>query len=168
MPAGVLCNVMAVALGGIAGALGGRYLSGEFRQKLNLIFGICSIGIGISSVMLMRNMPAVVLAVILGTAAGTVTHLGKGIERCGEKLAGLFPGKGNGENNALLVTAIVLFCSSGTGIYGSVISGIDGDHSFLIAKSFLDLFTAMIFACTLGMVVSAIAIPQTVIFLILF
>ena len=43
-----------------------------------------------------------------------------------------------------------------------------GDHSILIAKSILDLFTAMIFACTLGMVVSAIAVPQFVIFLILF
>lgn len=168
MPTGVLCNVLAVVLGGAAGALGGRHLSGEFRQKLNLIFGICSIGIGISSVMLMRNMPAVILAAILGTAAGVVMHLGNGIERCGKKLAGLFPGKGRGADNALLVTAIVLFCSSGTGIYGSIVSGISGDHSILIAKSFLDLFTAMIFACSLGMAVAAIAIPQLMIFLTLF
>ena len=43
-----------------------------------------------------------------------------------------------------------------------------GDHSILMAKSILDLFTALIFACSLGMVVSVIAIPQMVIFLILF
>ncbi len=168
MPTGVICNVLAVALGGAAGALGGRYLSGEFRQKLNLVFGICSMGIGISSVMLMRNMPAVILAVILGTAVGAAIHLGNGIKRCGVRMAALFPGKGSGEDNALLVTAIVLFCSSGTGIYGSIVSGIDGDHSILIAKSFLDLFTAMIFACSLGMTVSAIAVPQLIIFLALF
>lgn len=69
---------------------------------------------------------------------------------------------------ASLVTIIVLFCASGTGIYGSIISGMTGDHSILIAKSILDLFTALIFACTLGMVVSIVAIPQFVIFLILF
>ncbi len=168
MPTGVICNVLAVALGGAAGALGGRYLSGEFRRKLNLVFGICSMGIGIASVMLMRNMPAVILAVILGTAVGAEIHLGAGIEQCGVRMAALFPGKGSGEDNALLVTAIVLFCSSGTGIYGSIVSGIDGDHSILIAKSFLDLFTAMIFACSLGMTVSAIAVPQLIIFLALF
>lgn len=168
MPTGVLCNVLAVILGGVAGTFGGRHLSLEFRKKLNLVFGICSIGIGISSVTLMRNMPAVILAVILGTAAGIVMHLGTGTERLGKKLAGLFPGKENGADNALLVTAIVLFCTSGTGIYGSIVSGISGDHSILIAKSFLDLFTAMIFACSLGMAVAAIAVPQLIIFLALF
>ena len=66
------------------------------------------------------------------------------------------------------MTAVVLFCSSGTGIYGSIISGISGDHSILIAKSFLDFFTAMIFACSLGMAVAAIAVPQLAIFLALF
>ena len=43
-----------------------------------------------------------------------------------------------------LVTVIVLFCASGTGIYGSIVSGMTGDNSILIAKSVLDLFTAMI------------------------
>lgn len=69
---------------------------------------------------------------------------------------------------ATLATVIVLFCASGTGIYGSIISGMNGDHSILIAKSILDLFTALIFACTLGMVASVIVLPQFVIFLILF
>ena len=44
----------------------------------------------------------------------------------------------------------------------------NGDHSILIAKSILDIFTALIFACTLGLSVSAIAIPQAVIFFALF
>ena len=43
-----------------------------------------------------------------------------------------------------------------------------GDHSILFAKSVLDLFTALIFACTLGAVVCVIAIPQFIIFFILF
>lgn len=66
------------------------------------------------------------------------------------------------------MTIIVLFCASGTGIYGAIVSGMEGDHSILLAKSILDLFTALIFACTLGMVVSIVAIPQIIIFLFLF
>ena len=66
------------------------------------------------------------------------------------------------------MTAIVLFCASGTGIYGAIVSGISGDHSILIAKAILDFFTAMIFACSLGKVIALIALPQCLIFLALF
>ena len=167
MPIGVICNVLAVALGGLIGSLAGSKLSQEFKEKLNLIFGICSMGIGISSIVLMQNMPAVILALILGTIIGIVTHLGKHIENGGKRLAKLIPGQGD-TDNALLVTTIVLFCASGTGIYGSIVSGMSGDHSILLAKSILDIFTAMIFACSLGMVTSLVAIPQFIIFIILF
>ena len=67
-----------------------------------------------------------------------------------------------------LVTIIVLFCASGTGIYGSLDLGMTGDSSVLIAKSILDFFTAMIFAAQLGYVVSLIVIPQFIIFFLLF
>ena len=67
------------------------------------------------------------------------------------------------EYMSMLVTIIVLFCASGTGIYGSLDSGMSGDHTILISKSILDFFTAMIFGGTLGMVVAAVAIPQCVI-----
>ena len=167
MPAGVIINVLSVALGGLAGSVFGNKLSSEFKEKLNLVFGICSMGIGISSIILMKNMPAVVLALILGTICGLVIHLGRAVSRSGEMLARLIPGKSE-TDNSLLITAIVLFCTSGTGIYGTIISGINGDHSILIAKSILDFFTAMIFACTLGKVTALIALPQAVIFLILF
>lgn len=43
-----------------------------------------------------------------------------------------------------------------------------GDHTILLSKSILDFFTAMIFACNLGYVISLVAIPQMVLFLLLF
>ena len=55
---------------------------------------------------------------------------------------------------------IVLFCASGTGIFGAIHEGMTGDPNILIAKSFLDFFTAIIFACSLGIVVSAICMPM--------
>ena len=168
MPVGVICNTLAIAIGGVAGAkLGGR-LSTEFKEKLNLVFGICALGIGITSIVLMSNLPAVILSLILGTILGTVLRLGECISHGGAKLARLFPQKNDNQDTALLVTTIVLFCASGSGIYGSIVSGISGDHSILLAKSVLDLFAAMIFACSLGPVTSLIAVPQAVIFLILF
>ena len=168
MPIGVICNTIAIAAGGVAGATLGSRLSAEFKEKLNLVFGICALGIGISSIVLMANLPAVILSLILGTILGTVLHLGERISRGGAAMARLFPQKEGNQDTALLVTTIVLFCASGSGIFGSIVSGISGDHSILLAKSILDLFTAMIFACSLGMVVSAVAIPEFVIFMALF
>ena len=43
-----------------------------------------------------------------------------------------------------------------------------GDSSLLITKYILDFFTAAIFACNLGYIVSLIAVPQFVIFTTLF
>ena len=167
MPVGVIVNVLAVALGGVTGAGMSGKVSDDLRQKLNLVFGVCSIAIGISSIVLMWNMPAVVLAVVAGTILGLAVRLGEKIEKGGIKMSRLFP-DGEKADSGLLVTAIVLFCASGTGIYGSIVSGMSGDHSILIAKSVLDFFTALIFACSLGMAVSAVALPQLVIFLALF
>lgn len=67
-----------------------------------------------------------------------------------------------------MVTATVLFCASGTGIYGSLDEGMSGDITILVSKSILDFFTAAIFAASLGYAVSIIAIPQFIIFFILF
>lgn len=167
MPIGVIVNVLAVVLGGWAGATCGNRMSSEFKEKLNLVFGVCSMAIGIGSIVQMQNMPAVILSLILGTIIGVVIHLGEKIGHGGRKLAALIPEKQKTDNE-LLVTAIVLFCASGTGIYGSIVSGMSGDHSILLAKSILDLFTAMIFACSLGSVTSLVALPQALIFLVLF
>ena len=176
MPIGVIINALSVAAGGVIGALFGHKLPAKINSELTKIFGICSMGMGVSSIGLMKNMPAVIFAVIIGTAFGLAVNLGgiiNGGATCMEKPVGkLFPNKNKSmsreEYMSMLVTIIVLFCASGTGIYGSLDSGMSGDHTILISKSILDFFTAMIFGGTLGMVVAAVAIPQCVIFIIIF
>lgn len=175
MPIGVIVNMLSVAIGGILGVPLGKHLSTDFKEKLQMIFGVCSMGMGISTIVLMENMPAVVFALILGTALGLAVHLGEkinagaaGMQRVVFRVMKKSSAESSEDFMSELITVIVLFCASGTGIYGSIISGMTGEHSILIAKSILDLFTAMIFACSLGMVVSMVAIPQAVIFLLLF
>lgn len=176
MPIGIIINALSIAVGGVVGSFVGEKISPRFKENINLIFGACSMGMGISSIALMENMPAVIFAVIIGTALGLALHLGEKIDAAAggmQKVVGRFITSKNTklsqeEFMTTLVTIIILFCVSGTGIYGSIVSGMTGDHSILIAKSMLDLFTALIFACTLGVVVSLIAIPQFIIFLILF
>ena len=177
---GVIVNVLAVALGGVLGTVFSKKLSTRFTTELNKVFGVCAIGMGISSVPLMENMPAVILAVVAGTALGLACHLGEWISRGGElmeKPIGKLLGKRNGDDEdglpreeylSLLVTGIVLFCSSGTGIYGCLDAGMTGNATVLLSKSILDFFTAMVFACNLGAVTSLVAVPQAAVFFALF
>lgn len=167
MPLGIIINVTAVVLGALAGSLIKNRMPESLREGLTMISGIASMGMGISTIVLMENMPAVVFSLILGTAIGILIHFGDLIAAGAgpmQKMMGMTDEK----NAQLLVTVIVLFCASGTGIYGSLVSGMNGDHTILIAKSILDFFTAMIFACTLGRAVALIAVPQAVIMLVLF
>lgn len=176
MPIGVIINTIAIFLGGIAGALLGNKLPEKYKEQLNLIFGLCSMGMGISSIVLMKYMPAVVFALIIGTIVGLVFNLGNKVYELCSKLQKVMirivPKKETNMSEteflATLITVIVLFCSSGMGIYGSLSEGMTGDSSLLITKSILDFFTAAIFACNLGYIVSLIAVPQFVIFTTLF
>ena len=176
MPIGVIINTIAIFLGGIAGALLGDKLPEKYKEQLNLIFGLCSMGMGISSIVLMKYMPVVVFALIIGNIVGFVFKLGDKVYELCSKLQKVMirivPKKETNMSEteflATLITVIVLFCSSGMGIYGSLSEGMTGDSSLLITKSILDFFTAAIFACNLGYIVSLIAVPQFVIFTALF
>ena len=166
MPIGIIVNCLAVAIGGLIGSSASDLLSDQIKQNLNMIFGLASMGMGVSSIVLMQNMPAVILALVTGTLLGLSLGLGDAITRAAAGMQKLFHAEGGSSDQ--LVTVIVLFCASGTGIYGSIVSGMSGDHSILIAKSILDFFTAMIFACSLKKTVSLIAVPQFIIMMILF
>ena len=55
MPIGIIVNSLSVIVGGIFGMLAGDRLSADFKEKLNMIFGICAMGMGISSIFLLQD-----------------------------------------------------------------------------------------------------------------
>lgn len=174
MPIGILVNSAAIALGGIAGAVGGKLLTREFKASLQMIFAGCAMCMGVYMVGKMENMTPFVFAMVVGTGIGLALHIGQIVECAAVKIQRemqvlLKTGdRGENSNSAALVTILIIFCASGTGIYGSIISGMTGDHSILISKSVLDFFTAIIFAADLGAVISLVALPQATVFLAIF
>ena len=176
MPIGIIVNALSVALGGVIGMLFGSKVPEKIKTELIQIFGVCGMGMGISSIVLMKYMPAVVFSVVIGSAIGLATGLGswvnKGAAMMQKPVARLFKNQNSDMPEEVymgtLVTIIVLFCASATGLYGSLDSGMSGDHSILITKSILDFFTALVFASNMGMVISFISIPQCLLFLVIF
>ena len=76
MPIGIIINALCIFVGGFIGLFARNFISERIITNLNMIFGLCSMGMGISSIVLMENMPAVIFALILGTGIGLAIHLG--------------------------------------------------------------------------------------------
>lgn len=167
MVIGPFINAGAILFGGVIGALLSQRLPERIRVLMTSIFGLCSLGIGILLVMKCANLPVMVLATLVGALIGEFCLLEKGINGAVAKIQQLFMASGKKPTHDSFIQSyvaiIVLFCASGTGIFGAMHEGMTGDPNILIAKSFLDFFTAIIFACSLGIAVSAICAPMLII-----
>lgn len=65
MTIGVFTNCGAVLLGGLLGTFLGKVLPETRKEHLPTMFGLCSIAIGVNSVIKASGMTAVVLAILL-------------------------------------------------------------------------------------------------------
>ncbi len=170
MPVGMITDVASLLIGGLLGGVIGKRLSEGMKAALNNTFGFCAMAIGIRLIVRMNSLSAVVLAVVLGVIVGELLRLE---DRVNGGVAALAPKllKGQAVDEAfisLFCAVAVVFCCSGTGWYGVLNEGFTGDSSILVTKAILDFFTAIIFAAVLGRLVSYIAAPQLLIYIILF
>jgi uncharacterized membrane protein YqgA involved in biofilm formation len=173
---GPLVNGAALLCGSFIGAGLGRWCPERIRQSLPLTCGVISISIGSVLVGKVHTLPAVALAMLLGAFIGELIKLEKGLEYSIVAAQNYFerrmpPQAGKVRVDGFIskfISLLVLFCASGMGVFGSINEGMTGQASILLAKSVLDLFTALIFASNMGLAVALIAIPQLLIQSVLF
>lgn len=177
MPVGIFVCSGSLLVGAIFGASLNRFIPEHLKKTLPLIAGLISISMGVFFLNKLVNLPPIALAVIVGTIIGSLAHIEKHIENAGVKLRGpiekIFPTKGDAGINAedftnQFIAVLILFCASGTGIFGALTEGMTGDATILFTKSSLDFFTAAIFASALGYIIAVIFVPQLIVFVILF
>ncbi len=167
MPIGIIVNSGSLVVGGIVGVLIGKYLPTRLVKNLPTIFGLGCILIALTLMIEVKDLTLVILCIIIGAIIGELLNLG-------DKTKSLVQTVINRDGNlspdkvTILMTLIMLFMFSGTGIFGALEEGFTGDPSILIAKSALDFFTAIIFGASIGRVVPMIAIPQFVLNIVLF
>lgn len=165
---GPFINGAAVITGSFAGAMFGDKIPKNVKENLPMVFGCASMGLGIAMIMRVETLPPVILALLLGSIIGELLNIEKGIQiLAGKARKGIEkvltpPDNGISQEEFMekFVAMIVLFCASGTGVFGAMNEGMVGDPSLLIIKSFLDFFTAGIFATVLGYTLATAAVPQ--------
>ncbi|VFS47875.1 Protein of uncharacterised function (DUF554) [Budvicia aquatica] len=176
MMIGPLINGAAIMIGGGLGLLLAPFIPKRLQEGLPSAFAMVSIAMGITLIIKVQQLPVVALAIILGVAIGELCYMENGVQKFGgfvqRTLARVVPPRKHGLSaelyNQNFTALIVLFCASGTGIVGSLTEGMTGDYQLLVVKSALDIFTALIFAISLGAAVMSIAIPQFIIQALLF
>jgi len=170
MLVGPFVNGTAIAVGGFGGAFIGTKLPERLRLQMPQTFGLASMALGISMIVKLHTLPAVILALILGAIIGELTYLESGFGKAGSSVKGLVervfpPTEGLTQAQFLekFVAILVLFVASGTGVFGAMNEGMTGDPQILIVKSILDFFTSAIFATALGYSVASVCIPQMIV-----
>lgn len=164
---GPYVNGAALLVGSVIGALVGPKLNPNLRLRMPMIFGCASIGLGVAMIVKVKFLAPVVLALVLGSVFGELTQLETGTQKAAsysKKWIEKFT-KPSGEISHeefldKFIALLVLFCMSGTGVYGAMSEGMTGDPTLLIVKSILDFFTAPIFASTMGFAVGVLVLPQ--------
>lgn len=127
MPIGVFADCLSVFLGGAAGALAGKALPGELQEKLPVVFGFCSISIGVGSIIKASSMPPVVMALLVGYILGQTLHLEEKATAFFRWLVKALRLGGQDIDMDFYITAVALFCCSGFGWFGTLTEALSGD-----------------------------------------
>ena len=166
MPVGVICNVVCVFVGTIIGALIENYVPKHLRESLPKVFGICSVAIGINSIVGVQTLSMVILATIVGYVIGELIQINEKVANIFRKALNKLHFNIEGDEKEYMETyllVVLMFSMSGMGLFGALSEGMSGDSSVLMSKSVLDFFTAILFGTTLGYAQALISIPQLVI-----
>lgn len=158
---GTIINVAAIILGGIIGALFGKFVPQRVRDTLMASNAVAVIILGIGgaiSKMLVyadgafdtQGTMMMIGSLAIGGIIGELINIEGGFERFGEWLKNKTGNAKDGQFVNAFVTASLTVCIGAMAIVGAIEDGINSNHSILFAKAILDLAIIMIMTASLG------------------
>ncbi len=158
---GVIVNVITVIFGSCMGLLFKKGIPERVSRAAMIGLGACTLYIGISGSLCGENVLILIASVVLGAIVGTLLDIDGAINKLAQKVEAKFKKPDANVSVAEgIVSATLLFCVGSMTVTGSIQAGLVGDHSILITKAMLDLFSSMMLASSLGIgvLLSAVAV----------
>ncbi len=146
---GTIVNTLAILAGCGIGLLLKRGINAKVTDAIMKGISLCVIYIGIDGMLEGSKTLAVIIAMALGAAIGTLLDLNGRMEKLGKVIEGRISNGGAGIAQGF-VTASLIYCVGAMAVVGSLQSGLNGDHSMLYTKALLDGISAMVLAASLG------------------
>ena len=170
---GTIINTAAILVGGIFGAIFGRFLHDSAQDTLTKVCGVSTLFIAITGVLekMLRVENGVIVSsgamliigcLAIGGLVGEWLNIEGAFERFGEWLK---QKTGNAKDKGFVnafVTASLTVCIGAMAIVGSIQDGLTGDYSILTTKAILDLIIIMVMSCSLGKGAVFSAIPVAI------
>lgn len=170
---GTIINTAAILVGGLCGALFGRFLSDSAQDTLTKVCGVSTLFIAISGALeemltveegsiVSGGVMLIIGCLAIGAVIGELLNIENAFERFGEWLK---VKSGNAKDKGFVnafVTASLTVCIGAMAIVGSIQDGILGDYSILATKAVLDLIIIMVMSCSLGRGAVFSAIPVAI------
>lgn len=155
---GTLINAATVLVGSSLGLL----LRTRLPQKVNTIvfqdIGLFTLFLGFSLALKVNNLLIMIFSLVLGALCGELLNLEQVIESWSERLKRRFATRQEKFTEGLL-TAFLLFCMGSMTVLGAFEEGLGGKPNLLIAKAWLDGFSAIALSAVLGVGVLFAVIP---------
>lgn len=148
---GVLINVATVIIGSTVGLIFKKGISEKYTDAVMKGIGLCTLMIGVQGTLKGENQLVAIIAMVLGAIVGTAVDIDSKLNGVGNLLSKKLKKDGDKVSIAEgFVTASLLFCVGAMTIIGSLESGLKGDHTTIITKSILDLFSSCMLSASLG------------------
>lgn len=146
---GTIVNTLAILAGCGIGLLLKRGINAKVTDAIMKGISLCVIYIGIDGMLEGSKTLAVIIAMALGAAIGTLLDLNGRMEKLGKVIESRISNGGAGIAQGF-VTASLIYCVGAMAVVGSLQSGLNGDHSMLYTKALLDGISAMVLTASLG------------------
>jgi uncharacterized protein len=167
---GTLLNTATVLTGGGLGITAGSRIPERVREGLIAILGLFIVVYGVRTAIspafsgrAAPDLAVVLLALLVGTAIGSILDLDGRLHRFGDAVEARVGSDGDGRLARALVTTSLLFCVGPLTILGSFNDGARGDILLLGIKSALDGVAALAFGASLGVGVLLSAVTVLVV-----
>lgn len=146
---GTIVNTLAV----MAGSLIGIFLKSRFPDRFKQIIfqglGLCTLVVGITMTLQIKNILPIIFSVVLGGIIGEALKIEEAFDRFGDWIKSRM--KSNNEKfTDGLVGSTLIFCVGTMTIMGTFNAAVKNDHTLLLTKSMLDGFASIALGATLG------------------
>lgn len=161
---GTILNTLAIVVGGVLGALFGRFLTDSAQDTLTKVCGVSTLFIAISGALEEMNAMGggsmlIIGCLAIGAVIGEAADIEGGFERFGQWLK---VKSGNARDKGFVdafVTASLTVCIGAMAVVGSIQDGLLGDYSTLATKAVLDLIIIMVMSSSMGKGAAFSAVP---------